>query len=263
TVVNVLGTADTTNLVGNGPTTVNVGNNGSVQGILGTLNVEDPTGHAILNIDDSADGQAARTVTLSTLGSNPADSESNSDPWGQVSGLAAPINYEYSDSASLMVATGTVAGSTINVQATGTTTTVVSHAPATVNVGSAANTLDSIQAPLTVTGLGGSTTLNYNDQGAIATGPATSTATPTPLARTGSAAVSYSGISTAYIRAGDPSGSSPGTRNFLAVDRTATSTIYQVYGGPGRNQFAVFDNDHTLDHILGEVWLHGRSGGSN
>jgi hypothetical protein len=41
-VVNVLTTGVTTNLVGGGPLAVNVGNAGSVQGILGAVSVENP-----------------------------------------------------------------------------------------------------------------------------------------------------------------------------------------------------------------------------
>jgi hypothetical protein len=111
---NVNSTAVTTNLIGNAATTINVGNGGSMQGILGTLNIEDPTGHTTINADDSADG-TARIVTLGTLGSNPVDSEGNSGPWGQITGLApANINYEYADTASLTVSTGNVAGHTPN-----------------------------------------------------------------------------------------------------------------------------------------------------
>jgi autotransporter-associated beta strand protein len=97
----------TTNLVGNGPTTVNVGNAGSVQAIAGTLSIENPPNYTTLNINDSAD-PGSRSVTLRTLGTNPADSEHNNDPWGQISGLApAVINYEYGDVSTLTITGGT------------------------------------------------------------------------------------------------------------------------------------------------------------
>jgi hypothetical protein len=114
----------TTNLLGNGWTTVNVGYAGSVQGIQGTFNIENPPSfvnpagfYTTIHIDDSLD-----TATLTpTLGSfvNPADSEHNNDDWGTVHGLgqAADINYEYDDTASLSILTG--AHTTTNVQTTG------------------------------------------------------------------------------------------------------------------------------------------------
>ena len=65
--VNVLASAVTTNLSsGGGSDVVNVGNAGSVQGILSTLNIKNPPWFTALNVDDSADA-TARTVTLSTF----------------------------------------------------------------------------------------------------------------------------------------------------------------------------------------------------
>jgi hypothetical protein len=156
--VNVLRTAvgATTNLVstGSGLTTVNVGNAGSVQGIRGALNIEHPgpSGGNAINLNDSAD-TASRTVTLSSLGSYSADSDHNSDPWGQVSGLApAAISYEYADTSSLTIQTnGGSSGNTINVLATGATTNLVSTGTGltTVNVGNAGS-VQSILGPLDI-----------------------------------------------------------------------------------------------------------------
>src|SRR5205085_571696 len=131
----VQATGVVTSLVTGGSDHVIVGNAGSVQGIATTLNLEGP-GHAnILALDDSAD-TTARTATLSTLGSNPYDSQGNGDPWGQVVGLApAAINYEYGDTARLTVQTGSTAGSVVNVRATSAPVNVVGHASLTVNVG--------------------------------------------------------------------------------------------------------------------------------
>jgi len=115
---------------------INVGNSGSVQGIQGTLNLESPGGANAIVLDDSND-TTARTATLSTLGTNPSDSESNSDPYGQVTGLApAAINYEYADTSALTLHGG-VGGGTVNVQATaaGVTTSFVGHGISTINVG--------------------------------------------------------------------------------------------------------------------------------
>jgi hypothetical protein len=78
---------------GGGSDTVNVGNGGSVQGILGALYVENTPGSTMLNINDSAD-TARRRCTLSSM--TPGfDSDS---PWGSITGLApASINFEWAD----------------------------------------------------------------------------------------------------------------------------------------------------------------------
>src|SRR5205807_2434671 len=70
-----------------------VGNAGNVQGINGTLNIENPNDQNILNIDDSNDGNSL-TTTLSTFTPN------GDTPWGAITALApANTNYEYDDTA--------------------------------------------------------------------------------------------------------------------------------------------------------------------
>jgi hypothetical protein len=88
-----------------------VGNAGSLQGILGTVNIEGPPTLVDITVDDSAD-TTARTATLSVLGANPADSQGNSNVWGQISGLtaSAPINYEYGDTSSVTVKVNPASG---------------------------------------------------------------------------------------------------------------------------------------------------------
>ena len=78
-----------TNIVGGGAAaTVTVASAAnSVQGIAGTLNIENPGGLNTLVVNDSADA-TARTVTLSTLGTDINDSQGDNDPYGQISGLA-------------------------------------------------------------------------------------------------------------------------------------------------------------------------------
>jgi hypothetical protein len=85
--VNVLATGVTTNLIGHGFDAVNIGNNGSVQGIWGTLNISNPPSYTTINVDDSAD-PFAQNATLS-------QATINGDPhWEELSGLApAAINY--------------------------------------------------------------------------------------------------------------------------------------------------------------------------
>ena len=96
---------------GFGHDTVNVGNAGSVQGILGALTIQNPESFTTLNVNDSAD-TAARTVTLGTFVSGGAS-------WGSITGLApAAINYKYADTSSINITTGT-GNDTVNVLATG------------------------------------------------------------------------------------------------------------------------------------------------
>ena len=107
--VNVLATTGTLNVTSAGNDTINVGNAGSVQGILGTLNVEDPPSFATLNVNDSADA-TARTVTLGTF------TPSGDTPWGSISGLApASINYEQADLFSPVTIDGGSGGNTFNI----------------------------------------------------------------------------------------------------------------------------------------------------
>ena len=114
--VNVLATGVTTNISDGGYDVVNVGNGGSVQGILGTLNLQNPPSFNTINVNDSAD-TTARTVTLSTYSSGGAN-------WGSITGLApAAINYKYFDTSSVNITTGSAAD-TVNVLATGVTTNI-------------------------------------------------------------------------------------------------------------------------------------------
>jgi hypothetical protein len=91
--VDVLATGAPTYLSsGGGSDTVNVGSDGSLQGILGPLYIENPPAYTTLNIDDSAD-TATHVAYLSTItpGIDPV-------PWGSITGLApAPINFEWAD----------------------------------------------------------------------------------------------------------------------------------------------------------------------
>jgi hypothetical protein len=130
--IDVLATGVLTNLVEPGvkgkidgfgsPNTIAIGNAGSVQGIVGTLNVENPYSFNTITVDDSAD--SGQTALLSTLGTNPSDSEQNADPWGSISGLSlGNINYEYADTKSVTLMSGIA--DTINVSGTGTTTNIV------------------------------------------------------------------------------------------------------------------------------------------
>src|SRR5262249_27605819 len=86
--VNAQETFGTLNVTSGGSDTVNVGDAGSVQDVLGTLNIENPTSTTTLNIDDSADTTVLPNVALDTF------TPSGDTPWGSITGLApAVINY--------------------------------------------------------------------------------------------------------------------------------------------------------------------------
>jgi hypothetical protein len=122
----------TLNIASDGRDAVNVGSNGSVQGIFGTVNIDNPPNYTTLTIDDSADTTGHSNVVLGTF------TPWGDSPWGSVTGLApGSINYEYADTSSVTITTGTAAD-TINVHATGVTTNLSSGGGAdTVSVGNA------------------------------------------------------------------------------------------------------------------------------
>jgi hypothetical protein len=169
--VNVQATGVQTSIADHGHDTVNVGNAGSVQGILGNLFLSDPTDLNTINIDDSA-GPVAGIVTLST----PAG---NSPPWGEVSGLApAFIMYAYDNTDSVHVAIGPGANQ-VDVGGTGVPTYITDHGPATVNL-SDLGSVQGIQGALFLSGQPSVNTLNIDD--AADTAPRTvtlNTFTPT------------------------------------------------------------------------------------
>src|SRR4029077_7151312 len=103
---------------------------GSVQGIVGTLTIQNPPSMTTINVDDSADA-VARAVTLNQFSSGGAT-------WGSITGLApAPINYKYVDTTGVNITTGPLAD-TVNVLATGVATNLsTSGGLDTINVGSA------------------------------------------------------------------------------------------------------------------------------
>jgi hypothetical protein len=131
--VNILNTSAgiPINVIVDGTDTVNVGSNGSVQGILAPVSIrsEYDVRQITLNVDDSADA-TARTVMLYSF--TPAGDST----WGTITGLApAAINYRYFDISSLHVTTG-LGADRVDVLATGVPTYLSSSGGAdTVNVG--------------------------------------------------------------------------------------------------------------------------------
>jgi hypothetical protein len=225
---NVLSTASgtTTNIVGHGSSTVNVGNAGSVQGILGALNIENPPSFNTVVVDDSADA-TARTVTLSSGGNAFNDSDGNGDPYGFITGLApATISYEYFNTTSVTINGGSGAGlHTYNVLATGVTTTINGGAGNDkFNVGTA-GILDAIVGALTVNGNLGTNTLNVDDH--LNGVGQTFTLSSTVLTRSGGVSITYGTIKTLNISAGG--------NDSLTVLSPVPTTTTNFNGGGGNN----------------------------
>ena len=129
--VNVLGTGVLTSLsTSGGNDTVNVGNAGSVQGILGALTIQNP-GSGVstsVQVDDSADS-VARTVTLSTFVSGGQFQDA-------ITGLApGMISYNDTFEGQASITTGK-GNDTVNVLGTGVVTNLsTTNGHDTVNVG--------------------------------------------------------------------------------------------------------------------------------
>jgi hypothetical protein len=243
TTVNVQATDSiaTTNLVSHGSTTVNLGLGGSVQGIAGTLNIENPPSYNTINIDDSADS-TARTVTLSTLGTNSADSQGNTDVWGQVSGLApASINYEYGDTSRLTLNTGWASGTTVNVRATDSiaTTNLVGHGSTTVTVGNAGS-VQGIAGTLNIENPPSFTTITLDDS-------ADATGRTVTLSTLGTNPNDSEHNTDSWGRV---TGLAPGVINYEYGDTRSLT----INGGSGGNSFVV-----SATHAV-SVTLNGGSG---
>jgi uncharacterized repeat protein (TIGR01451 family) len=232
-----------------GSDTVTLGNAGSVQGIAGTVNVENHFGFNRLVLDDSADA-TARVVTIATLGTNPADSQANTDAYGSVTGLApAAVNYEYADTDPLVLDTGT-AGNTVNLRATGSTapffastpTTITAAGDDTVNVGDTSNTLNEIFSPVTVTAPAGLGTVNLNDQGDAAA----HTYALGAVAGTGTFSRDASPDITTTVAHLNVNGSSGG--NTYNIANTATGTTTTVTAGTGADTATIGGTGGTLNY---------------
>jgi hypothetical protein len=203
------------NIQGGGSDTVNVGSGGSVQGIQGTIKIEDPPAHTTINIDDSAD-LFARTTVLGTW------TPSGDSEWGYITGLApASINYEYADTSSLSINTGRASGNVIGVREDGVTTNLVSHGAATVNVGDA-NGVRGLLGTLSISNPPNHTTLNVDDSA----DPLGRTATVTDSSITGiaPAVINYTGSDVNHLNIDTGTGSNTIDVRGTSYD-TATSII--------------------------------------
>ena len=194
-----------------GADVVTIGNAGSLQGIKGTVLVQNPPSFTDLIIDGSADTTPVNaTMAIVTI---------SGVQQGRITGLTPPsaeIDYVAGDLNSLEVKAGSAGGTvtntmslpgslhttTLDLGAGGYTVNVQGTAGAliinggsgndTVKVGSTASTLDTIQGAVTVNGQDGFDTLTINDQGS--TTPHVYTQTASTFSRDGAATITFSGI---------------------------------------------------------------------
>lgn len=168
TVANVIATHPNTVTIVDGAKTVNVGNGNLPDNIKGPLFIRSAAGQMNVTVNDSADG-VFHTATLDSANFLGAD-------YGFITGLSpAPIAYNYHDTSSLTLQTGT-GGATVNVMATGmpppqfigqadsAALNLVGHASGIVNVGKNGS-LNQITGEVTVSAPAGGAyiTLNVDD----------------------------------------------------------------------------------------------------
>jgi serralysin len=282
-IVYVLATNGTTPLtvIGHGPnTTVNVGNStNGVQDIKGTLTLQGNfSGRTTLNVDDTGDTgdrltakqvlpgmgfdiirnlapadilyrgvqTGAVTITLGSVGANTFTVE-NTNTAGSAD--ATTLNTGAGNAVNIVNVLGIDSTTPLTVVDRGTNTTV--------NVGNAANRLDDLHGPLTVTGAG-TTTLNVKDQGTttdkayeIYANTVKRVLNPDP--RTYDAVINYGAIGTLTVN-----GSSG--YDVFEVEGTAAGTNTILNGSSGGNEFLVSPSPNGSDSLLGPVAVHGRPG---
>jgi hypothetical protein len=241
-VVNVQATNGS--LIVNGPTlgeTVNVGNAGSVQAIVGQVFLS----RAASLVVNGGAGSPPQTVRMGTSVGN-----------GIISGLA-PALIEYDDIVLGGVTVNTGLGDTINVQATVAhgLTMVNSGGNATFNVGDAINTLNEILGPLNVNGgAAGIATLNINDQGS--TVPHHYSVTSHFVTRSpGGPTIGFSNIGTLILHAGAHF-FGPGPANVVDVLSTDANTAVAIDAAGGTSVNVGNDQD-GLDELQGPLTVTG------
>jgi hypothetical protein len=139
--VNVLGTGVTTTLFNLAPATVNIGNNNSIAGVQGTLNLENEPDFDTVNINDQSDA-TAHTAVIDTV------TRSGEASLGRLTGIAAAITWDYNDTRAVNITLGS-GDATVNVLGTGVPTTINNFATATVTVGNLGSLAD-IQGAVTL-----------------------------------------------------------------------------------------------------------------
>jgi hypothetical protein len=229
---------------------VDIGLNNSVASIHGAVTLSNSIGETGLAVLD-AKGPAAPNVTMGV----------DAQGFGFISGLApAPIKYAQNDvsgvtvdgpqggatftitdtAKSNKVSTGTLilaglnGGNIFNVQKTSGSLEIEGETGKnTTNIGSAANTLDTIQGPVTVLGALGGDTLNINDQGS-----------KTPhtylqgvnfqgtafLIRSGAAEIDFTHIASLHVNKGPVQGSPPAAKDLKLTQPIKGSRLVLLTG---------------------------------
>jgi hypothetical protein len=190
------------------------------------------------------------------MATNPNDSESSFEPWGNIHGLApADINYEYADTSNLSITGGNGGSNTFNILATGT------GFPTMINSGTAGDhffvgtddndvnnhtgRVGNVRGNLALNGQNGSD-LTLDD-----TGNTTSTnnvnLTPTSVSGSsffgGGASLAYTGISMVTLYASE---ASPGSTISVAPQ---SGLVFNIHGDMNLNDSltvsgAVVDDNH-------------------
>jgi hypothetical protein len=246
---------------GSGPDLANLGVNGTVQGILAPLTIDNIAASTAMTVDDSAD-PTGRTVTLTP---------------SAITGLS-PAAINYGPGVSSLTIDGGYGGNAISVQNTalGTSTTINSGngvdvvdvsattGPLTVNtqqssVGPAfggfeavnvgvragvASTLDGIQGPLTVNTVG-RLGIDYADleiYDSAATAPEQFTITNNTILRSGAAPIHYTVTNELDFFLGSGG-------DTVNLESTSPLPFTWINGGVGNDTFNVGDLSNTLNGI--------------
>jgi hypothetical protein len=243
-------------------TTVNVGNNGSVQGIRGPLHIQSaPSSYTALSVDDSAD-PSSWTPTLSEFsltdlapaaisyqqsGLRSLDVHLGNSTWGnQLTVTNTPLS-DVPGGMMTTITTGTAAKALDNVYVQATT------GPLTVNLnnngldpasgvllGYPAGTLDNIQSPVTVNTSSGFTGLAlFDDQTAAGQ---TYIVTANSVSRSGQLMATYHITNELFLYA------SKGT-NTINVQSTSQATV--INAGWSDDTINVGDTANTLNNLSG------------
>ncbi len=211
--------------------------------LAGNLDVEGGSGTDALTLHDEMTG-AGQTFSITAGGVYRADGRR--------------VFYGTVESLKL---NGGAFGNTVTVKATASGTATQVNAGAgddTVNLGSDANTLDDIAAPLIVVGGTGTDALNVNDQGSVAAGQYTVSATI--ISRDGTSfSAAYGGFENLTLNGGSGG-------NTINVRATAAGTATRVNAGAGDDTIKVASgapNPNRLDDILGALTIDGQGGANN
>jgi hypothetical protein len=132
--INVLGTGTTTNLFANAPATINIGSSGgpgSLAGIHGPVNLENEGGPNTVVINDQNDA-SAQTAVVRTV--TRPDGPAMGQLHFQGTAVPADISWDYDDTATATINTGS-GGINVTVQGTSApTTTIINGNPAATNM---------------------------------------------------------------------------------------------------------------------------------